>query len=239
MMKLRGSIRLQNICKTYKGRNFAVEALKNINLEICPGSYCSIIGKSGSGKSSLLKIVGLMDFDYDGVYVFYDHEVSRHKDAIVSKYRKKIGFVFQDFQLIHRHTVQRNLETASVIKLGYVDKARIQEVLEQVGMASKAESYPDELSGGQKQRVSIARAMLAKPELLIADEPTGAIDEENTENILSLIDKLHQETETTILVVTHDMDVAQRADRVIELRDGVILNDGIFFEKRHFNPEIQ
>jgi putative ABC transport system ATP-binding protein len=159
--------------------------------------------------------------------VLFDNQLRRNKDAVVSKHRRKIGFVFQDFQLINRYTVQKNLETASVIKLGYVDKERISEVLEEVEMSSKAESYPDELSGGQKQRISIARAMLAKPDLLIADEPTGAIDEENTENILAIIDKLHKDTNTTIIIVTHDMDVAQRADRIIELRDGVISNDRV------------
>lgn len=202
-----------------------VEALKDINLEIDAGSYCSIVGKSGSGKSSLLKIIGLLDFHYEGTYVLFDNQLKHNRDTVISKHRRKIGFVFQDFQLINRYTVQKNLETASVIKLGYVDKERISEVLEAVEMSSKAESYPDELSGGQKQRISIARAMLAKPDLFIADEPTGAIDEENTENILALIDKLHKDTETTIIIVTHDMDVAQRADRIIELRDGVISND--------------
>ena len=151
----------------------------------------------------------------------------RHGDAPVSARRRRIGFVFQDFQLINRLTVRQNLEAASVIKLGYVDKDRIGEVLRAVEMDAKAESYPDELSGGQKQRVSIARAMLAKPDLLIADEPTGAIDEANTENILQLLDRLHETTDTTVLVVTHDRDVALRADRIIELRDGVICNDSL------------
>ena len=229
MIKLKKLIKLQNVYKTYKGRNFLVEALNDINLEIDSGSYCSIVGKSGSGKSSLLKIIGLLDFDYEGDYLVFNSKLKKNNDSVVSKHRRKIGFVFQDFQLINRYTVQKNLETASVIKLGYVDKKRIDEVLSEVEMSSKAESYPDELSGGQKQRISIARAMLAKPDLLIADEPTGAIDEENTKNILNLIDRLHKDSATTIIIVTHDMDVAQRADRIIELRDGVITNDKLLF----------
>ena len=220
-------IELRGIRKVYKGRNFCVEALKSVDLSIEKGSYCSIVGKSGSGKSSLLKIVGLLDFDYKGDFLLGGEVLRRHGDAPVSARRRRIGFVFQDFQLINRLTVRQNLEAASVIKLGYVDKDRIGEVLRAVEMDAKAESYPDELSGGQKQRVSIARAMLAKPDLLIADEPTGAIDEANTENILQLLDRLHETTDTTVLVVTHDRDVALRADRIIELRDGVICNDSL------------
>ena len=220
-------IELRGIRKVYKGRNFCVEALKSVDLSMEKGSYCSIVGKSGSGKSSLLKIVGLLDFDYEGDFLLGGEVLRRHGDASVSARRRRIGFVFQDFQLINRLTVRQNLEAASVIKLGYVDKDRIGEVLRAVEMDAKTESYPDELSGGQKQRVSIARAMLAKPDLLIADEPTGAIDEANTENILQLLDRLHETTDTTVLVVTHDRDVALRADRIIELRDGVICNDSL------------
>lgn len=220
-------IKLNNVCKTYSGRNFSVNALKGINLHIDLGSYCSIIGKSGSGKSSLLKIIGLLDLKYNGEYSISQKNMNLNSDKELSYYRKKIGFVFQDFQLINRYTVKKNMEVASIIKFGNVNNSAIETSLDSVGMLAKSESYPDELSGGQKQRVAIARAIMAAPELLIADEPTGAVDEENTSNILTIIDEIHQMSSTTIIVVTHDIDVAKRADRVIELREGIITNDNV------------
>lgn len=222
-------IQLHNINKTYKGRNFDVHALKDIDLHLKEGTYSAIVGKSGSGKSSLLKIMGLLDFNYSGEYIIMGKKLNLKDDSEVSQYRKKIGFVFQDFQLINRYTVKKNLEIASVIKLGYVNEKIIMESLERVDMSDKPDSYPDELSGGQKQRVSIARATLSSPKLLIADEPTGAIDEANTTTVLKLLDDIHKNSDTTIIVVTHDLDVAKGADHVIKLKDGMMTDENLFF----------
>lgn len=218
-------IQLRDIHKTYIGRNYEVNALNGIDITIPDSQYVSLVGKSGSGKSSLIKIIGMLDFDYEGEYTFKQKKVENDSDQIISNFRKKIGYVFQDFQLINRYTVQKNVEIASVIKLGKLDLEAVHDSLRRVGMEDKKDSYPDELSGGQKQRVAIARAMVAKPSIIIADEPTGAIDEENTKGILRLLQDIHETSNTTIIVVTHDKDVALTAQRIIELRDGRVESD--------------
>jgi putative ABC transport system ATP-binding protein len=218
-------IQLRDIYKTYIGRNYEVNALNGIDITIPDSQYVSLVGKSGSGKSSLIKIIGMLDFDYEGEYIFKQKKVENSSDQIISNYRKKIGYVFQDFQLINRYTVQKNVEIASVIKLGKLDIEAVHNALRRVGMEDKKDSYPDELSGGQKQRVAIARAMVSNPDIMIADEPTGAIDEENTKGILRLLQNIHEASNTTIIVVTHDKDVASTAQRIIELRDGRVESD--------------
>ncbi|MGX6443819.1 ABC transporter ATP-binding protein [Neobacillus sp. K501] len=218
-------IQLRDIYKTYIGRNYEVKALNGIDITIPDSQYVSLVGKSGSGKSSLIKVIGMLDFDYEGEYIFKQKKVENDSDQIISNYRKKIGYVFQDFQLINRYTVQKNVEIASVIKLGKLDLEAVDDALRRVGMEDKKDSYPDELSGGQKQRVAIARAMVSNPDIMIADEPTGAIDEENTKGILRLLQNIHEASNTTIIVVTHDKDVALTAQRIIELRDGRVESD--------------
>lgn len=220
-------IKLDHISKQYEGRNIICKALHDISLHIPKSQYVSIVGKSGSGKSTLLKIIGLMDLDYQGQYLFMDQSVQKINDITLSEMRRKVGFIFQDFQLIERYTVLKNLEIASNIKQNKVNHKDIIEQLEKVGMADKQNSYPDELSGGQKQRVAIARAMLAKPEIIIADEPTGAVDAENARIIMDIIKDIHEQDNTTIVLVTHDTEIAKRAYRQIELKDGVIIRDEI------------
>ncbi|MDQ0231662.1 ABC transporter ATP-binding protein [Metabacillus malikii] len=219
-------IQLKEVFKTYTGRNYKVNALNGIDITIPNAQYVSLVGKSGSGKSSLIKIIGLLDFDYRGEYIFQEKRLEQHfNDQIISNYRKRIGYVFQDFQLIDRYTVQKNIEIASVIKLGKLDTVAVENSLRKVGMLEKKDSYPDELSGGQKQRVAIARAMVSNPEIIIADEPTGAVDEANTKGILKLLEEIHDTFNTTIIIVTHDKDVALSAQRIIELRDGRVKSD--------------
>ncbi|MFZ1410088.1 MAG: ABC transporter ATP-binding protein [Micropruina sp.] len=218
-------ISLNGVDKTYRGRNFEVAALRSLSLAVPQGQYLSVVGKSGSGKSSLMKIIGLLDFDYEGVYELSGRSLRGVGDQALSQARRRIGYVFQDFQLVSRFTVRRNLEIASVIRHGSVDAAQVTQGLEDVGLADKALSYPDELSGGQKQRVAIARAMLGGPDLLIADEPTGALDGATASAILDLLADIHQRHDCSILVVTHDDEVAAAAERTVELVAGEVVRD--------------
>lgn len=223
-------IKLCDIKKEYRGRNELCKAINGISLHIPRTQYISIVGKSGSGKSTLLKIIGMMDFDYDGSFLFNGKQVEDMNDSTISNIRKSIGFIFQDFQLIDRFTIRKNMEIASIIKQNKADKDEIQKLLTMVGMADKLDNYPDELSGGQKQRVAIARAMIASPSLIIADEPTGAVDKENAEYIMDILDEIHNITKATIVLVTHDLDIAKRANRQITLGGGVILSDKLLME---------
>ena len=216
---------LTDVDKTYRGRNFAVHALRLLSLEVPKGQYLSVVGKSGSGKSSLMKIIGLLDFDYEGDYRLAGRTLRGAADGDLSVARRRIGYVFQDFQLVPRYTVRRNLELASVIRYGQVDHDQVDQGLADVGLADKAHSYPGELSGGQKQRVAIARAMLGGPDLLIADEPTGALDGATAASILDLLDEIHDRHACSILVVTHDDEVAAAADRTVEIVAGEIVRD--------------
>lgn len=218
-------IDLVQIGKVYRGRNFEVAALRSLTLQVPEGQFVSVVGRSGSGKSSLMKILGLLDFDYVGEYRFNSADYRDAGDATVSAARRRIGYVFQDFQLIPRYTVRRNLEFAAVIKTGSAEPALIDRCLADVELSDKALSYPDELSGGQKQRVAIARAIVGDPDLIIADEPTGALDATTAEGITGLLRRVHDSRGCTIVLVTHDREIAVAADRTVELVDGTVHSD--------------
>ncbi len=218
-------IELREVSKSYRGRNFEVRALSSVSLNVPPGQYLSVVGKSGSGKSTLMKIIGLLDFDFAGEHRFQGREFRGAPDDQVSRARRRIGYVFQDFQLVGRHTVRRNLEMASVIRTGSFRTEEIETALDEVGLPDKAESFPDELSGGQKQRVAIARAVLGRPDLVVADEPTGALDVATATGILALLRGIQQTHGCGVLLVTHDPEIAAGADRTIELVNGEVARD--------------
>ena len=215
-------IKLKNINKKYIGKNFDLVALNNINLEIKQSEFVSIIGKSGSGKSTLVKIIGLLDNNFKGEYKFNNISVINMKDNLLTSMRQDIGFIFQDFQLIPRYTVYKNVELSYVIKYNEINEKKILDAIDSVGLIDKINSYPDELSGGQKQRVCIARALVTNPKLIIADEPTGSLDESTTNEILELILNINKNG-TTLLLVTHDNDIAQKSNKIIKISNGEIL----------------
>ncbi|MCP3761344.1 ABC transporter ATP-binding protein [Domibacillus sp. A3M-37] len=216
-------ITLHNIKKAFHSSGSKQEILRGIDLQIDPGEYVAIMGKSGSGKSTLLNILGALDAADSGEYILADKPVHNMRQSKRTALRNaEIGFVFQQFQLISNLSVYQNVLlplTYGRKRLGK-KKARVLQLLDEVGLADKKHQKPVRLSGGEKQRVAIARALVNEPAILLADEPTGSLDETTTESILQLFDRVHQQG-TIIIVITHDQEVADRAERVIHLRNGV------------------
>lgn len=216
-------IRLDNISKTFHDGDTQVQALKNISFEVNKGELVAIIGKSGSGKSTLLNILGLLDKQTDGDYYIDGKKVSSIPEREKAKLRNShIGFVMQDFALVEKYTVKQNIN----IPLIYTDKPvnkekAINDVLKSVGLSDKTNTPAYKLSGGQKQRVAIAGAVVNEPQIILADEPTGALDSMTADEIMQIFERLNMSGKT-VIIVTHDKDIAARCKRVIELSDGEI-----------------
>lgn len=222
-------IEIKNINKHYTLGNEQFHVLKNISLNIKEADYISIIGPSGSGKSTLVKILGLLDRDYDGEYIFDNENVDQFYDNKLSEIRnKKIGFIFQNFNLIKRLTVKENIQMPMLYS-GYKEneaKDIIRKLLKEVKLEEKIDRYPSELSGGQQQRIAIARALINEPKIIIADEPTGALDSNTTKEILSIFRALNEKG-VTIIIITHDINVAKQADRIVKIFDGKLVEEKV------------
>lgn len=217
-------IQTRSITKTFGSNGTAVHALRGIDLDIEPGEFIALIGPSGSGKSTLMAILGCLDRPTDGRYVLDGREVQGLSGAELAHIRNtKVGFVFQSYNLLPKASVVRNVELPMLYAgAGRKERrARALELLDRVGLAEKAHKLPGELSGGQKQRVSIARALANRPAMLLADEPTGALDSVTGAEILALFKALNAQGHTVILV-THDLGIAAQAARQVELRDGLV-----------------
>lgn len=219
-------IKLQGICKNYEISGEKVVALNNIDLEIKEGEFVSIIGKSGSGKSTILNVMSMLDGWDDGEYILDGENVSNLKGNEVAKIRnKKMGFVYQNFNLLPKLSAVENVALPLMYsgnhKMDYIKKAK--EYLELVGLGDKIDNKPTQLSGGQQQRVAIARALVNNPKILFADEPTGALDSKTSEDIVNLIKKVWKEQGITVIMVTHDDALAKEANRVIRVADGEIV----------------
>lgn len=220
-------ISIKNLNKIYKNGSVEVHALRNVNLEIEHGEFIAIMGHSGSGKSTFMNILGCLDKPTDGEYLLEGIDISKQKSDELSLIRnKKIGFVFQAFNLIPRTNVLKNVELPMIYAKTKPSqrKLRALELLEKVGLTDRILHLPNELSGGQKQRVAIARAMANNPPIILADEPTGNLDTQSSEDIMELFRNLHKEG-NSIILVTHERDIAEYADRVIVFRDGIIIED--------------
>ena len=220
-------IETRGLAKVYGSNGNAVHALRGIDLEVEAGEFVALIGPSGSGKSTLMAILGCLDVPTGGTYALDGRQVEKLTGADLAAIRnEKIGFVFQQYNLLPKATIVRNIELP-MLYAGVPRKerrARALELLERVGIPDRASALPGELSGGQRQRVSIARALANRPALLLADEPTGALDTKTGEEVLSLFRELHAQG-NTVLLVTHDPAIAARAERRVELRDGLLLKD--------------
>lgn len=217
----------RDLVKTYVMGEEIVRALDGVSFDIPKGDYVSIIGASGSGKSTLMNIVGGLDSPNSGKLIINGADVSQLDDSALAAFRNHtIGFVFQSFNLLPRLTALENVELPMIYagEASAVRKARAQELLERVGLGTRTGHKPTQLSGGQQQRVAIARALSCRPAMILADEPTGALDTATTHDILRLFHELNDEG-ATIMVVTHEMDVAESGKRVIEMRDGRIISD--------------
>ncbi len=220
--------RMTGIHKIYPLGDEELHVLKDINLHIEQGEYLSILGPSGSGKSTLMNIIGCLDTPTKGSYILHGRQVDDMNEKELACLRsKEIGFVFQNSQLLPRLTAQQNVE----LPLIYADvstkerRRRAKEMLERVGLSDRMEHYPNQLSGGQQQRVAIARALVGNPSILLADEPTGALDQKTGKQVMQLFQSLNDEGRTVIMI-THDMNVAANARRTVHIIDGELTEGG-------------
>lgn len=229
MSTLNAFIRLSDINHAYSHGGKSVSVLKHISLEIRRGQSCAIVGASGSGKSTLLNILGLLDQPTSGTYLLDNHPVSAlSKDQRAMVRNRQIGFVFQSFNLLPRLNAIDNVALPLLYRGVRRDEARhhAQIQLAKVGLSDRMEHLPADLSGGQRQRVAIARALVGAPALILADEPTGNLDAESAQSVLSLLLKLNLEDAVTLILVTHDIGLSRQLDRQIEVKDGRIAEDG-------------
>ncbi|WP_235298772.1 ABC transporter ATP-binding protein [Portibacter marinus] len=216
-------ISLQNVSKVYRTKTIETTALNNINLEVPKGEFLSIMGPSGCGKSTLLNIIGLLDEPSDGAVIVAGQTVQKYSSKATSRFRnEKLGFIFQSFHLIPDLKVIDNVELPLLYRnVSGKERRRLsEEALESVGLKNRMNHFPNQLSGGQKQRVAIARAIVGKPEIILADEPTGNLDSVMGNEVMDILMKLNKEGQTTIVMVTHDENMARKTNRLVRLYDG-------------------
>jgi putative ABC transport system ATP-binding protein len=222
-------IKTKNLKKVYTTEEVETTALNDINLDIKEGEYVSIMGPSGCGKSTLLNVLGLIDQPTSGEYYFLGEEISKYSERKRASLRKNnIGFIFQSFNLIDELTVGENVELP-LLYLGFSAterKKRVQEVLEQMQLMARKNHFPQQLSGGQQQRVAVGRAVVTRPKLILADEPTGNLDSAHGEEVMKLMSDLH-EAGTAVVMVTHSPTYAEYAQRIIHLFDGQVVSENI------------
>jgi putative ABC transport system ATP-binding protein len=236
-------ISAKSLVKTYVVGEVEVKALRGVNLEVQRGEFLAVTGPSGSGKSTFMHIVGCLDRPTSGQYFLDGQDVSRmSKDALAAVRNKKIGFVFQGFNLLSRTSALDNVE----LPLLYGGNGlrtperhkRALEMLELVGLSNRADHHPNQLSGGQQQRVAIARALINNPSILLADEPTGNLDSKTSIEVMGIFQRLNQERGITVVLITHEMDIAEYGTRTVAFRDGQVVADKVVTRRRVAQDEL-
>nr|WP_276938221.1 ABC transporter ATP-binding protein [Helcococcus sueciensis] len=218
-------IRTENLNKIYEGTN-PVHAVNNVNLEIEEGEFVAIVGASGGGKSTLLHMLGGLDIPTSGKVLINGKDIYKMSDEERSIFRRRsIGFIFQFFNLLPILTAKENIELAASLDGAEVDSKMVEELVKVLGLKERLNHFPNQLSGGEQQRVSIGRALAYKPEIILADEPTGNLDKKNSEIIIDLLKLFAKKYGITVVMITHDLNIASAADRIIKIEDGKIVSD--------------
>ena len=235
-------IGVKNLVKTYVVGEVEVRALRGVNLDVPVGEFIAVTGPSGSGKSTFMHIVGCLDRPTSGQYLLDGQDVSRmSKDALAAVRNQKIGFVFQGFNLLSRTSALDNVELPLLYggKMKTAERhKRAVEMLELVGLGNRTDHHPNQLSGGQQQRVAIARALINRPSILLADEPTGNLDTKTSIEVMGIFQRLNQETGITVVLITHEMDIAEYGTRIVSFRDGQVVADRAVARRRLATDEL-
>ncbi|MCM1121669.1 MAG: ABC transporter ATP-binding protein [Eubacterium sp.] len=220
-------LEVDKICKTYGSGEAAVQALKNVSFTVPKGEYVAIVGESGSGKSTLLNMIGALDTPTSGKVVIDGKDIFSMKENNLTIFRRRnIGFIFQAFNLIPELTVEQNMMFPMLLDYQKPDQKYLEELLEVLNLKERRSHLPSQLSGGQQQRVAIGRALITRPSLILADEPTGNLDTQNSSEVIALLKNASRKYEQTIIMITHNRSIAQTADRVLQVSDGVLSDLG-------------
>ena len=220
-------LEVNNICKTYGSGETAVHALKKVSFSVPKGEYVAIVGESGSGKSTLLNMIGALDTPTSGKVVIGGKEIFSMNDNRLTVFRRRnIGFIFQAFNLIPELTVEQNIIFPVLLDYQKPDRKYLEELLTVLNLKERRNHLPSQLSGGQQQRVAIGRALITRPSLILADEPTGNLDTQNSSEVIALLKEASRKYEQTIIMITHNRGIAQSADRILQVSDGVLTDLG-------------
>ena len=220
-------LKVQNLCKTYGKGEARVDALKNVSLSLNKGEFAAVVGESGSGKSTLLNCVGALDTPTSGSIVMDGQDLFAMREEQRTVFRRRnIGFIFQSFQLVSELNVEQNIMFPLLLDYRKPDSAAINDILGLLGLSERRRHLPSQLSGGQQQRVAIGRALITKPKLILADEPTGNLDSKNSQDVIDLLTQASRRYQQTILMITHNNNLTASADRVFRVSDGILTDLG-------------
>ena len=221
-------LKVHNLCKTYTQGEIKVEALKNVSFSLEKGEFAAVVGESGSGKSTLLNCIGALDVPTSGQILLDGQNLFSMKEEERTIFRRRnIGFVFQTFQLVSELNVEQNLIFPLLLDYRKPDPEAVEELLKLLGLSDRRRHLPGQLSGGQQQRVAIGRALITRPKLILADEPTGNLDSKNSQEIMELLKMSNQKYNQTLVIITHDENIALQADRIIAIEDGKVKRDEV------------